>query len=286
MEQQAAAGLVTREGAGWRLVDGADGVLADPDDPHHLAPLARQLVSIAAHVPDIAAGARTGHGLAWSAFGADMRESQADLNRPGFLGPLGTTWLPAIPAVHERLVGGARVADVGCGEAWSSIGIAQAYPAARVDAFDLDPASIAAAQLHVVDRGLESRVVPRLQDVADLTDDRYDLVTAFECLHDFAFPVEALRAMRGVLAEDGMVLVADMRTEDEVALPAGDVERLLFGWSIGVCLPDAMATPGSAMTGTVMRPAALRAAAEEAGFSSIEDTRVEHDLWRFWLLRP
>ena len=47
-----------------------------------------------------------------------------------FLQQLGQEWLPALPDVHARLQADppARVADIGCGRGWSSIGIAQRYP--------------------------------------------------------------------------------------------------------------------------------------------------------------
>ena len=51
---------------------------------------------------------------AWSDYGPDMIESQGDFNRPWLVGSFGTEILPAIPAIHERLVADppARVADV------------------------------------------------------------------------------------------------------------------------------------------------------------------------------
>ena len=48
---------------------------------------------------------------------------------------------------------------------------------------------------------------------------RYDLVTVFEALHDMARPVEALRAMRGLLTEGGSVV--DSTTSAEAASAGG-----------------------------------------------------------------
>jgi len=68
-----------------------------------------------------------------------MRSGQAEMNRPWFLSALGRDWFPSVPDTHERLGAGGRVADIGCGEGWSSISIAVAYPEVTVDAFDIDP---------------------------------------------------------------------------------------------------------------------------------------------------
>ncbi len=97
-------------------------------------------------------------------------------------------------------------------------------------------------------------------------------------------PVEALRAMRGLVGESGVVLVVDERVRESFAAPADEIERLMYGFSVLHCLPVGMAEQPSAGTGTVMRPATLRRYALEAGFSDAEILPIEHDLWRFYRL--
>ena len=116
--------------------------------------------------------------------------------------------------------------------------------------------------------------------------DSYALIVLAEMLHDVPGPVELLAACRRALAPDGVVLVADMRVAEEYAAPSAGVERMMYGFSLLVCLADAMMARPSAATGAVMRPATLRAYAEAAGFSDIRELPVEHDDWRFWALRP
>ena len=93
------------------------------------------------------------------------------------------------------LAGGGRVADVGCGVGWSAIGIALAHPGVTVDGFDVDAPSIEAARGNAVEAGVADRVRFSTADVAAVTG-RYDLVTAFECVHDMPDPVSVLAAMR------------------------------------------------------------------------------------------
>lgn len=100
------------------------------------------MLAIAALVPAVADAYRSGGGVPWVDFGADMRESEAALNRPGYLSLMGE-WLATMPDVHEPLSApSARVADVGCGGGWSTIGLARADPQALVDGFDVDPRSV------------------------------------------------------------------------------------------------------------------------------------------------
>jgi hypothetical protein len=114
----------------------------------------------------------------------------------------------------------------------------------------------------------------------------YDLVTAFETLHDMARPVDALRAMRSLLNESGVILIADERVAESFAAPAEDRDRYSYGWSILHCLPASRAESPSAATGTVMRPATLRRYASEAGFRDVEVLPIENDSWRFYRLLP
>jgi len=84
--------------------------------------------------------------------------------------------------------------------------------------------------------------------------------------YDLPRPVEALRAMRGLCADGGTVLIVDERVEDQFTAPGGELERLFYGFSTLCCLPTGMAEQPSAATGTVMRPATLRSYALAADF--------------------
>ena len=90
--------------------------------------------------------------------------------------------------------------------------------------------------------------------------------------------------MRQLAGEDGTVLVVDERTADQFTVPGDELERLLYGYSVLLCLPAGMADQPSAGTGTVMRPHTLRGYAEEAGFAEVEILPVEHFQFRLYRL--
>jgi len=155
LEQQAVTGILACDDPAaadaerrFRLPEGYEAVLADPESLTAMAPLARIFAGCVAPLPRIVEAYRTGGGVPYEAYGADLAEGQAGTTRPQFRHLLAQEWLPAMPDVHARLQGNppARVADVGMGLGWSSIAIATAYPAVRVDGFDLDEASVAAAR--------------------------------------------------------------------------------------------------------------------------------------------
>ena len=199
------------------------------------------------------------------------------------------SWLPGAPEVHERLLADppARVADVACGQGRSSIEIARGYPKVLVDGIDSDHASIARAREHLAGSGVEDRVEFHERNAADAgLAGRYDMVTIFEALHDMSYPVDVLTAARNLLTDGGFVLIGDERTEDEFTAPASEVERLYYGFSVFHCLPVGMVGENAAGTGTVMRAETVRRYADAAGFASFEVLPIEHDFWRFYLLRP
>src|ERR671914_253355 len=296
LEQQAVAGILEVDEADappeqrrYRLPEGHDEVLLERDSLYYAAPLAQQMLSITRPLAAVLEAFKTGGGVPYPDYGEDMREGIAHANRTMFVNLMGTEWLPSVPEVHERLKADppARVADIGCGSGWSSISIARAYPRARVDGYDLDEPSIDLARANAEQAGVADRVTFHVRDASDPTlEGRYDLATAFECIHDMGRPVEALRAMRRMVGEEGAVIVADERVPDSFRAPGDDTDRLMYGWSVLFCLPTGLADEPSIGTGTVMRQQTLRRYAEEAGYRGVEVLPIENDLWCFYRLLP
>ena len=264
--------------------------LLDPDSPVSIAPLGRSVVACAKVLPELLEAYRTGGGVDWADYGPDMIESQGDFNRPWLRSSFGTEILPAIPAIHDRLVADppARVADVACGVGWAGIAIAAAYPGVRVDGFDLDPSSIELARANAESTGVADRVTHALRDAADpAAAGQYDLVVVIEAIHDLNRPVEVLSAIRAMLRPGGSALIADERTEDAFTAPGSETERIYYGFSLFTCLPAAMTARPTAATGTVMRADTFRGYAEAAGFTGFE--RLDEpalDMLRFYRLTP
>lgn len=292
LEQQAVCGYLEVDDAGadpderrYRLPAEHAQVLAEELSASYLTPMARALLAPARQIDALVDAYRTGGGVSWEQQGVDAREGQADANRPFLQLSFARDYLAEIPAVDAALRAGGRVADVGCGAGWSSIGIAQQYPAASVDGFDIDAPSIELAMRNAADEGVSDRVSFTATDVASLPEGTYDLVCAVECIHDMPDPVTVLSAMRRMAADDGTVLIVDERTAENFAPPGDELEQYLYGFSLVVCLPDGLSAPNSVATGTVMRPSKLREYAKGAGFSSVETLDLDNDFFRFYVLR-
>jgi hypothetical protein len=89
---------------------------------------------------------------------------------------------------------------------WSSIGLGKAFPHVIIDGFDLDGPSVELARQNAFQAGLNGRVQFHVRDAADPSlAGSYDLVSAFETVHNMSDPVSSLQTMRRLAGEDGTV---------------------------------------------------------------------------------
>jgi SAM-dependent methyltransferase len=262
-------------------------VLTHPEDPAHVAPFAHMIAGVGGVLAQVADAYRTGAGVPYGAYGRAFRHGQGHINRPAFTHELPSDWLAAVPDVLARLENTphARIADVGCGQGFSTLALANAFLGAHVDGIDADEASIMDARAGAGEAGLDGRVRFIAADAAAL-EGPYELVVMLEALHDMADPVAALRAARAALAPGGTVLVVDERVADSFTAPGDEVERLMYGWSVTHCLPTQLAERPSAALGTVMRAGTVRRLAADAGYARVDVLPVDNDFFRLYRLDP
>jgi methyltransferase family protein/winged helix-turn-helix protein len=292
LEQQAVAGVLTVDDpaadAGARryaLPDAHVGAVADPTALDHVAPLAALVVGIASALDDVTAAYRSGSGVPYARYGDAFRQGQGAINRPAFTSALVEEWLPALGSPVERLATGGRLADLGCGQGWSTIAVSRAFPGAEVLGIDSDAASISEARAAAAEHGVRARF--ECADAAELGKaGPFDVVLLLEALHDLARPVDVLAGARAALAADGVLLVADEAVAPAFTAPGDDLERMMYGWSITHCLPAAMAEQPSAAIGTVIREGTVRDLAGAAGFGRFEVLDVDGGFFRLYALRP
>lgn len=290
LAQQAAAGIldvVTPGDAATReyLLPAAHvPVLVDESHPQHRTGSPRLFEALALALPAVERAYRSGAGVEYEAFGADLREGIASINRPSFEYLL-PSWMDRMPDIAERLREGGFILDAGCGLGWSSIALARRFPAAWIVAVDLDADSISTARRNAEEAGVADRIRFVHGDAAQVARRRSDapftLVHVVQALHDMADPVAALRAFREALAPGGAILLGEGAVADEFAAPAGEIERMHAAISALHCVPATMAESDAVAHGTVVRRPTIAAWARAAGFERVEDLPIEHRLYRF-----
>lgn len=290
LEQQATYGILEvdldRQAPVFSLPEPHSQVLTDELNGSYLAPLARMLTTAGEKMALLLDAYRSGEGVSWEMYGQDMRESQADMNRPFFENDLAGLFAGFGP-VHDLMSRpGAKVADIGCGAGWSTLALARAYPEATFHGYDIDLPSIEMATQNAIAAGLADRVTFSSDDIAELPPESgYDVVVAFETIHDMAQPVQVLSSVRKMISDEGLVVIMDEAVGDVFTGKGDEIEKLMYGFSILICLPDGLSSQPSAGTGTVMRPSTLRGYGEAAGFTGFRSLG-EAGFFRFYELSP
>ncbi|MGH9458616.1 MAG: class I SAM-dependent methyltransferase [Thermoanaerobaculia bacterium] len=219
---------------------------------------------------------RNGGGVAYEHY-PDFQRLQAEETARVFDAKLVGTILPLVPGLVERLGEGIQVADVGCGAGHAINVMAKAFPKSSFTGYDFSSDGIALGRAEARKVGLENARF-ELRDVATLeAEGAYDLVTAFDAIHDQVRPREVLRRIARALRPGGLFLMADMKASSDLAKnvdhPFGP---LLFTYSVAHCMTVSLAHGGEglgAMWGEEKALELLR----EAGFTTVDVREIEGD---------
>jgi SAM-dependent methyltransferase len=217
--------------------------------------------------PKITEAFRTGKGVGWHEHDPCLFRGTERFFRPGYAAHLVSRWLPALDGVVEKLQRGGRVADVGCGHGASTIIMAQAFPSARFLGFDYHGPSIERARLAATEAGVADRVEFAVAPAKTFPGIGYDLVTFFDCLHDFGDPVGAARHVRETLAGDGTWLIVEPFANDRLKDNLNPIGRLFYGASTMICTPASLSQEVGLGLGAQAGEARLREVVTQGGFT-------------------
>jgi ubiquinone/menaquinone biosynthesis C-methylase UbiE len=264
---QAAGGYVDHDGDRYSLSEEQAFALANPDGPLYVPGAFLLALGALRAEPRITAAFRSGAGLAWDAHDADVFVGCEQFFRPGYIGNLVPSWIPALDGVEAKLRAGAKIADVGCGLGASSVLMAKAYPKSTVHASDYHQGSIDLAHKRAADAGVADRVSFEAAGAQQFGGDRYDLVTTFDCLHDMGDPLGAARHILAALAPEGTWMIVEPAAGDTVEDNMNPVGRVYYSFSTFLCVPNAMSQPGGYALGAQAGEAAIRQLVTDAGFT-------------------
>ncbi len=196
---------------------------------------------------------KTGKGLRWGEHHHDLFEGSALFYKPNYVGNLVNSWIPSLEGVEDKLKQGAKVADIGCGYGISTILMAKAYPNSKFYGFDNHGHSIEQAKEEV--RKEEEKGGGRIDNVefrpVSANDESighdYDLITFFDCLHDMADPVGAMKSAKHSLKPDGACMIIEPMANDKLEANLNVVGRAFYAASTLVCVPNSLADNGPAL---------------------------------------
>lgn len=243
--------------------------------PDNLARIAQDFGMMGEVEQQVVEAFRTGAGVPYSAY-PRFQALQAEESAEVFDLALVDGIVTLVPGLTERLREGIDVLDIGTGQGHAVNVLARAFPASRFLGLDTSEDGIAVARAEAAEHGLGNAGF-RVGDSAELTGS-YDLVTAFDVIHDLARPAAALAAVAAALRDDGVFLMGDIaassRLEENIDHPLGPG---LYTFSVFYCMSVSLSEGGEGL-GTVWGEQTARRMLAEAGFGHVDTRRVEGDI--------
>jgi len=185
--------------------------------------------------------------------------------------------LPLVPSLQDQLNDGVDVLDIGCGSGKAACALAKDFPNSRFRGYDLCDDAISAAQKEAAQLGL-SNIYFEARDITHLEDpQQYDLITAFDVIHDQKAPATVLDMVYSSLKPGGTFLMQDIRAsshvEKNVDHPVGP---FLYSISTMHCMTVSLAQDGEGL-GTVWGEELAESMLKDAGFNEVRIERLDHD---------
>jgi 2-polyprenyl-3-methyl-5-hydroxy-6-metoxy-1,4-benzoquinol methylase len=226
---------------------------------------------------DVVACFRAGGGVPYSRY-PRFQALMAEDSGAALDGMLLETVLPLVPGLPERLRAGIDVLDVGCGQGHAINLMAQAYPQSHFVGYDFSDQGVAAGRGEAEHLGL-SNARFELKDLRTLDEEAcYDLITAFDAIHDQAQPAQLLAAVARALRPQGVFLMVDIaassQLEENREHPLG---TFLYTVSTMHCMTVSLALDGAGL-GTVWGEQMAREMLADAGFTQVDVRRVDGDI--------
>ncbi|KFG90252.1 Methyltransferase type 12 [Sphingobium herbicidovorans NBRC 16415] len=183
---------------------------------------------------------RHGTGVRWGDHAGCLFCATGAFFRPGYVNNIVQNWIPALEGVEAKLRSGAEVADIGCGVGFSTLLMAEAYPASRFTGYDFHEPSIEEARRHARAHGLEDRLQFEVATAKEVPGRNFDLVTMYDCLHDMGDPRGCARHMREILAPGGSWMIVEPIAGNRPEENFNPVGRLYYNASTMICVPTSL----------------------------------------------
>lgn len=225
----------------------------------------------------------TGGGLQYSDY-PRFHEVMAERSREVFDSALIRTVLPLVDGLPERLNGGLDVADFGCGSGYALNLMAQAFPASRFTGIDFSDEAIATGAADAVRRELANAAFLSA-DVASLEASAvYDVITAFDTIHDQAHPAAVLANIHRALRPGGTLLMADIKASSRLEDNIGTaMSTYRYTVSLTHCMPVSLALEGAGL-GTMWGRQLAESMLADAGFADVAVREIESDSSNYYYI--
>lgn len=192
--------------------------------------------------------------------------------------------LPLVDGLSERLRAGLQVADFGCGSGHAVNLMAQAFPASQFTGIDFSDEAIAVGNNEAAQRGLTNAVFERHNLTEFQKAEAYDIVTAFDAIHDQAQPVRVLANIHRALRPGGILLMVDIKASSRLEENIG-VAMSTYRYTVSLmhCMSVSLGLGGAGL-GTMWGRQLATSMLADAGFPDVQVTEIGSDSSNYYYI--
>ena len=239
------------------------------ESAQNLSPNSRMINHFGSHLSSLVRCFREGGGINYSAYRPVFTQCMDDNWRRIYDAHLISGFIGAVPGLTARLQQGLRVLDIGCGSGHAMNLLAREFPRSQFVGYDIGGDAIEAARAEATRLAL-ANVSFDIVDVSRLpSKPQFDLITAFDAIHDQRSPEDVLQGTSRALARGGTFLMIEFkfssRLEENIGNPFAP---MYYGISLMHCMPVSLAVGGAGL-GTVWGEQTAREYLARAGFGQV-----------------
>ena len=272
----------------YNLPESHAALLCRKSSPNNIAVFAQYIGMLGKVEDQIVHCFRNGGGVGYEHY-PNFHSVMAEDSGQTVLSALDEHILPLVPGIEEKLKQGIAVLDIGCGQGRALLHLAEKYPESAFWGYDLSASALDDARQIAQTKGL-SNAFFKAQDLThfdvEAAQEAFDLVTAFDAIHDQAAPQNVLDGVYATLKPGGQFLMQDIRAsshlENNLDHP---IAPLLYTLSTMHCMTVSLAQGGAGL-GTMWGEEKAIEMLTLAGFDNVSVNQLDHDFQNnFYVMR-
>ena len=256
-------------------------VLTRAASPNNIAGTMQWLAVLGGVEDKVVDAFKHGKGVPYAAFNR-FHDVMAEESDQTTVAALLNDILPLAGELTQRLESGIDVLEIGCGRAHALELLARTFPNSRFTGLELSPEPIGDMSQRAQRDGITNLDFV-FQDAATLdADQQFDLVLAFDAIHDQRDPAAVLAAIHRALRPGGTFLMQDIKAHtchhDNIGHPMG-----AFAYAISTfhCMSVSLAQGGVGLGAAWGKEKALEMLGE-AGFEDVQIHELDHDILNYY----
>ncbi len=236
----------------------------------NLAPMSRIIDHFGTHLDELERCFREGGGIPYERFRPQFTEGMDDVWRRIYDEQLIDGFLRPVPELVAKLGAGCRVADIGCGTGHAVNVMARAFPKSNFTGYDIAEDAIARGHAEAVAIDLPNAIFQVLDATKLPAKAPFDVITAFDAIHDQVAPELVLQRVYEALSPSGIFFMVDFKFSSHIDKNVGNpFAPFYYGISTMHCMTVSLAEGGAGL-GTVWGQEKAREMLGAAGFGSVE----------------